>query len=187
MQSKNMATIISELDTYSVGVSEEDVDNLAQLIVKSNRIFIAGAGRSGFAAKGFANRLMHLNLEAHFVGGPTTPSIQPGDLLIIGSGSGSTSSLVANAKKAKNAGAKLATVTIYPTATIGSLADVIVTVPGETPKNDSGAADTASSVQPMGSLFEQLSWLTYDAVVLQLMGLLHETTDTMFPRHANLE
>lgn len=77
-------------------------------------------------------------------------------------------------------GAKLATVTIYPTAKIGSLADAIITIPGETPKNETGTADTAHSVQPMGTLFEQLSWLTYDAIILELMKLTGETTDTMF-------
>lgn len=106
---------------------------------------------------------------------------------MIGSGSGSTGSLVVDAKKAKAVGAKLATVTIYPTAEIGSLADAIIAIPGETPKNETGAADTAHSVQPMGTLFEQLSWLTYDAIILELMKLTGETTDTMFPRHANLE
>ena len=106
---------------------------------------------------------------------------------MIGSGSGSTGSLVVDAKKAKGVGAKLATVTIYPTAKIGSLADAIITIPGETPKNETGTADTAHSVQPMGTLFEQLSWLTYDAIILELMKLTGETTDTMFPRHANLE
>ena len=40
---------------------------------------------------------------------PTTPSIQAGDLLIVGSGSGNTASLVSNAKKAKDQGAKVAT------------------------------------------------------------------------------
>ena len=44
-----------------------------------------------------------------------------------------------------------------------------------------------TSIQPMGSAFEQMSFLTYDALVLELMDALGETTDTMFPRHADLE
>jgi 6-phospho-3-hexuloisomerase len=39
----------------------------------------------------------------------------------------------------------------------------------------------------MGSAFEQISFLTYDAIILELMDALNETTDSMFPRHANLE
>ncbi|MEO2871981.1 6-phospho-3-hexuloisomerase [Lacticaseibacillus paracasei] len=182
MEAKSLKTIIRELDQYAPMIDDTQVET-----VQANRIFIGGAGRSGFAGRGFAMRLMHLGLHAYFVGETTTPSIGEGDLLVIGSGSGSTGSLVVDAKKAKAVGAKLATVTIYPTAEIGSLADAIIAIPGETPKNETGAADTAHSVQPMGTLFEQLSWLTYDAIILELMKLTGETTDTMFPRHANLE
>ena len=182
MEAKSLKTIISELDQYAPMIDDTQVETVAKMAFQANRIFVGGAGRSGFAM-----RLMHLGLHAYFVGETTTPSIGEGDLLVIGSGSGSTGSLVVDAKKAKAVGAKLATVTIYPTAEIGSLADAIIAIPGETPKNETGAADTAHSVQPMGTLFEQLSWLTYDAIILELMKLTGETTDTMFPRHANLE
>lgn len=187
MECRSLQTIIDELNTYSPAVKEEDVQALARSCVDARRIFVVGAGRSGFAARGFANRLMHLGLDVHFVGEPTTPPVGPGDLLIIGSGSGTTASLVAAANKARAAGASIATLTIFPEATIGSMADVVVTLPGATPKKDAGAADSAVSVQPMGSLFEQLSWLVYDSTVLEIMNLTGETSGTMYPRHANLE
>ena len=88
MNCKNLETIVQELNTYSAKVSQEQVHMLAEACVKANRIFIGGAGRSGFAARGFANRLMHLGLTSYFVGEPTAPSIQAGDLLIIGLGFG---------------------------------------------------------------------------------------------------
>lgn len=187
MECKNLQTIVNELSTYSAKVRQEDVRALAEACAKAKRIFIGGAGRSGFAARGFSNRLMHLGLTAYFVGEPTTPSIGEGDLLVVGSGSGTTASLVANSNKAKAAGAALATLTIFPNATIGAKADVVVTIPGATPKKSDGAEDSAVSIQPMGSLFEQLSWLVYDSVILELMDILGETSDTMYPRHANLE
>jgi 6-phospho 3-hexuloisomerase len=187
MESTKMKLIIKELDKYSTGVSQESIEKISQQIVAVPKIFIGGAGRSGYAARGFAMRLMHLGLQAYFIGESTTPSIKEGDLLIIGSGSGATSSLLDNAKKAKSIGAKLATLTIYPDAPIGKLADVIVQIPGETPKKVTKDQDLVTSIQPMGSLFEQLSWLTYDSIILNLMDVLNETTDTMFPRHANLE
>ncbi|HLQ40133.1 MAG TPA: SIS domain-containing protein, partial [Tetragenococcus sp.] len=115
------------------------------------------------------------------------PSIQKHDLLLIGSGSGSTSSLVNNAQKAKESGAYLATLTIYRDATIGQISDAIIEIPGGTPKNNSTNQDTAKSIQPMGTLFEQLSWLTYDAIILELIEMTNQTAETMFARHANLE
>lgn len=187
MECRQLHIIIEELNTYSRQVSGEEVQALARRCVEAGRIFVAGAGRSGFAARGFANRLMHLGKAAYFVGETTTPSIGPGDLLVIGSGSGTTASLTAIAKKARAAGAAIATLTIFPTAEIGSMADVVVTLPGMTPKKDANAVDSAISVQPMGSLFEQLSWLVYDSAVLAIMELTGETGESMYPRHANLE
>lgn len=187
MRCKNLELIITELEAYGKHIRQEDVHALAEACVKARRIFVAGAGRSGFAARAFSNRLMHLGMTAYFIGEPTTPSIGPGDLLVIGSGSGATASLTANASKAKAAGAAIATLTIFPEAPIGKMADTIVAIPGATPKKGDDAEDTAVSVQPMGSLFEQLSWLVYDAVVMELMEMLGETGETMYPRHANLE
>lgn len=187
MECKELQIIMRELNRYSSDIREEDVQALAELCVHAGRIFVAGAGRSGFAARGFANRLMHLGFSAYFVGETTTPSIAAGDILVIGSGSGTTASLVANAQKARAAGASIATLTIFPNATIGAMADVTVVIPGATPKKGADAADSAASVQPMGSLFEQLSWLVYDSIVLALMERTGETGQSMYPRHANLE
>lgn len=187
MESEKLLMIVDEISEYAPKIRQEEIRALAEACSKAARIFVAGAGRSGFAARGFANRLMHLGLTAYFVGEPTTPSICAKDLLVIGSGSGTTASLVANAKKAKAVNADIATLTIFPTAVIGAMADVVVKIPGATPKKSDDATDSATSNQPMGSLFEQLSWLVYDSVVLELMEILGETSETMFPRHANLE
>ena len=104
---------------------------------------------------------------------------------VIGSGSGETASLVVMAQRAKKFGAKLVTLTIHPEASIGSLADAVVTIPGATPK--SSLADTVKSIQPMGNAFEQMSWLVYDAIIMILMDKLHKEADEMFKLHANLE
>ena len=150
-------------------------------------VFVAGAGRTGFASRAFANRMMHLGKPAFFVGETTTPSVGEGDVLVVGSGSGTTASLVAAVEKAKGIGVEVVTLTMFPDHRIGALADVVVAVPGVTPKRAPGEAQSAESIQPMGSLFEQLCWLAYDALVLILMPLLGQTGESMFERHANLE
>lgn len=187
MECRQLQTILEELSTYSHDVDASEIRTLAQSCVQARRIFVAGAGRSGFAARGFANRLMHLGQTVFFVGEPTTPSIGPGDMLLIGSGSGSTTSLVAIAEKAKAAGASIATLTIFPDAAIGRIADVVVKLPGVSPKKDAEGTSPVVSIQPMGSLFEQLSWLVYDSTVLAIMELTGETSKSMYLRHANLE
>ena len=107
MEYNNLKNIILELQHYAKNVKEEEAQNMVHLILSAKKIFIAGAGRSGFAARGFANRLMHLGFQVSFIGEPTTPPIKKGDLLIIGSGSGTTPSLVKMAEKAKGFGAKI--------------------------------------------------------------------------------
>ena len=181
-----LLSIMDELTKSAQQVKQEDVDNLAALIEKSSRVFVAGAGRSGFMMRAFVNRLMHLGYTAYFVGEPTTPSIQEGDLLIIGSGSGETGSLVTMAKKASGQGANVALVTIYPESTIGRLATTSVKLPGSTQKSELGKGSVAT-IQPLGSLFEQLLLLTCESVILTIKTQKNMTDQEMFARHANLE
>lgn len=183
---QNLRAILEELCADAKQISGDAVDALGEAIVRAKRVFVAGAGRSGFAARAFSNRLMHLGYQVWFVGEPTTPSIQQGDLLIIGSGSGETASLVTMAQKAHKQGAEIATLTIYPNHTIGKLASTVICIPGITAKSDD-AATKAATVQPTGSSFEQLSWLIYDSVVIALKEKTAQTDAQMFSRHANLE
>ncbi len=183
---QNLIAIIDELAQDARQVDGVAVEQLGDLILNSRRIFIAGAGRSGFAARAFANRLMHLGFTVYFVGEPTTPSIQRGDLLVIGSGSGETASLVTMANKAVKQGAKLATLTIFPQHTIGGLSAARIVIPGVTQKSSETSAK-AASVQPSGSSFEQLSWLIYDSIIIRLKAIKQQTDEQMYYRHANLE
>lgn len=177
--------VVGELDFTLSQISAEISENFVDLILKSKKVFVAGAGRSGFMGRAFAMRLMHMGFESYVVGETVTPNIEKGDLLLICSGSGETGSLITMADKAKKIGADLALVTIFPDSTIGQRADVAVKIPAPTPKveTDNGF----KSVQPMGSLFEQSLLLFLDIVILRLMEKQGNDSDTMFTRHANLE
>ncbi len=177
--------ILEELTENAKQIRQEELEQFADNIQAAKRIFVAGAGRSGFVARAFSNRLMHLGLTVYFVGEPTTPSIQEGDLLIIASGSGETGSLKVMAEKAKKQHAAVATITIFPEASIGSTADAVIQVPGVTPKSE--LENNVISVQPMGNVFEQTTWLIFDNIVMMLMERLRKTEEEMFKLHANLE
>lgn len=187
MKSKQYLTnIISELATNARYINNEQLTEFVKAIIKAKHIFIAGAGRSGVVIRGFANRLLHLGFSVSIVGDITSPHSQNGDLVIINSGSGETKSLISMAKKAKTEN----NITVYlltmnPSSTLAQLADNIVQLPGVSPKVT--ALSDITSIQPMGSAFEQISMLTYDAIVLELMDQLGETTESMFERHANFE
>jgi 6-phospho-3-hexuloisomerase len=177
--------VIRELDRALKAISPQEAERLADLVLAANRIFVAGAGRSGLAMRAFAMRLMHMGFTAYVVGETVTPAVKADDLLVIGSGSGATATLVAIADKAKTLGASLALVTIFPGSRIGQLADAVVRIPASTPKADGDAQ--FASVQPMGSLFEQSLLIVLDIVVMRLMEKKAFDSNTMFERHANLE
>ena len=93
-----------EIKSLIATVNQEDTGNLEKMINRAGRIFIAGAGRSLLSMKFFAMRLMHTNHQTYLVGEVCTPSIHEGDLLIIGSGSGSYQRHDGNCPKGKKHG-----------------------------------------------------------------------------------
>lgn len=188
MSVKEISAVLGELGGVLARVDEAALRALEERVAGARRVFVAGAGRSGLMMRAFAMRLMHLGLEAHVVGDATTPSIQAGDLLVVGSGSGETESLRGMARRAREAGAALALLTTVPSSTIGGLADTVVRFDAPSPKaaRVPGVAPPPS-VQPMGSLFEQALLLSLDTVVLRLATARGASSEQMFERHANLE
>ena len=66
-----------------------------------------------------------------------------------------------------------------------TLAEAVVAIPAPSPK--ARAQHGVTSVQPMGSLFEQSLLILLDVVVLRLMEQQKTDSAAMFERHANLE
>lgn len=177
--------IIGELNQATSQIQEDQAKDFIELIQKANKVFLAGAGRSGLASKAFAMRLMHMGVDAYVVGETNTAPLEEGDLLVVGSGSGETKSLIPIVDKAKDLGGQVALVSINKKSAIGDLSDLVVELPGAT--KDQSNKDDISTIQPMGSLFEQTLLVFFDAVILKYMELNHLETDKMYGKHANLE
>lgn len=176
-----MDTIMKELDNSISLMDVRESEGIIQHLYNAKRIFLAGSGRSGLAIRAFANRLIHLGKTVFIVGDITTPSIEAGDVLLIGSGSGETSGLIVNAKKAKELGAVVILNTTNPKSSLGEIADYKLVI------NAANKETEVPSLQPMGSTFEQLSLLLYDAIVLEWIETFNQTHEQMKARHANLE
>lgn len=174
-----------ELARTIENMNEKQIDELMKAICNANKIFICGAGRSQLMLRGIAMRLMHLGFDSYVVGDTTTPALQEGDLLILGSGSGETSGLVNVASKAKNFGGKIAVITIKAESTLGKMADFLVQIPAYTDKIEYN--DMKKPVLPGGSLFEQAMLVLGDALVIPLGEIANIPTNKAFARHANLE
>ncbi|WP_423407805.1 6-phospho-3-hexuloisomerase [Heyndrickxia sp. MSNUG] len=179
-----LAKILKELIRTTDRISDEEAEKLVNGILEAKKVFVAGAGRSGFMAKSFAMRMMHMGIDAYVPGETVTPNFEEGDMIIFASGSGETKSLVSMAEKAKSLGGTVAALTIFPDSTIGKLADMTVKLPGSPKDQSEGDYKT---IQPMGSLFEQTLLLFCDAVILRFMEKKGLDTNKMYGRHANLE
>ena len=179
--------ILSEQSRVSQSVDKQDVDGFIDRIFQADRVFFAGAGRSGLFVRSFAMRCMQMGLTCFCAGDTTTPAIRSGDVLVIGSGSGETAALVQMAKKAKSLGAEVLLVTIFADSSIGKMADRVIRLPGSTFKNDGECIDVVESVQPGGNVFEQGMFLLFECMSMKLMKRLGVPNDRLFINHANLE
>ena len=129
-----LAGVQSEIRECLDAVSEQACEQAARDILSAKKIVVAAAGRSAAAMRASVIRLRHLGLDAYFIGEASTPPVGSGDLLIVGSGSGRTSSVVAQAQKAKQNSLRLLLFTIDPESELADLADTIVVIPAPSPK-----------------------------------------------------
>jgi 6-phospho-3-hexuloisomerase len=166
-------------------VDPEAVEQMVQFLLDAKTVFIAGAGRSGLMIRSFAMRLAHLGRSVQVVGDVTTRGIGAGDVLLAASGSGETRGILAMAQSAAENGGKVGVITIFPESSLARLAACWVVIPAPTPKSQQETPET--SIQPMGSLFEQSLLVTLDVVAMMLMEKLGQTSEQMFRLHANLE
>jgi len=178
--------ILGELRRSLESIDPARAESFADEILAADRVFVCGAGRSLLMVRGLAMRLMQIGFDAYVVGETITPAIGPGDLLIVGSGSGETGALKLMAEKAKKFGARLALITINPDSTIGRLADCVVRIAAATTK---GAGVGISSFQPGANMFEQSLLLFCDAAVIRIIEKkdIRNTNAELMRRHANLE
>ncbi len=67
--------VMSEITGVAEKVDRAQVESLATALTAADRIFVTGEGRSGFMARAFAMRLMHLGLPVFVLGETTTPAV----------------------------------------------------------------------------------------------------------------
>ncbi|WP_066285081.1 6-phospho-3-hexuloisomerase [Arthrobacter sp. B6] len=179
----NLSLVRNEIADTAAQIDDRQLAGLAAQITRADRVFVAGAGRSGLVLRMAAMRLMHLGLTVHVAGDTTTPAISSGDLLLVASGSGTTSGVVKAAETAATAGARVAAFTTNPGSPLARLSDELVIIPAQQ-KTDHGSG---VSRQYSGSLFEQVLFLATEAVFQTLWGNAEVPAEQLWLRHANLE
>lgn len=180
---ESLHEIIQEIAALAEDTDFTGTDVLLNELQQARAVFLLAAGRSGFAMRSIAMRLMHLGFDAYYVGDTTTPAIRQGDLLWAASGSGTTASVVRGAEQAKKAGGRVAAITTNSTSPLAQIADAHLLLPAAAKQDHSGF----KSKQYAGSLFEQTVLLLGDAIFMQLWKSGGAPAETLWARHANIE
>lgn len=176
------AKIISELQEIVAAIDPRQAEQLQEAVLAAKRVFVAGAGRSLLMLKAFAMRLMHAGFTVHVVGETVTPAISKEDILLVGSGSGETSTLRVIVDKGKKIRAKVAVLTTKEASSISKMADYIVVIPASVNHLEAGR-----SWQPGGNSFEQSMLIFLDALVIELADCKGADISKGLNLHANLE
>ena len=94
--------VLSELHVSLGAIKEEEVEKLIDIVLNSRKVFFIGVGRVMLSLQAMAKRWNHLGIDCHLVGEITEPAITPDDVLIVGSGSGTTLFPAGTAQKAQS-------------------------------------------------------------------------------------
>jgi 6-phospho-3-hexuloisomerase len=168
---------------------------LRRIEVRNNgkKVMVVGAGRSGLVGKAFAMRLMHLGFNVYVLGETITPNVGEGDLVLVISGSGSTTLPVTVAEMAKKLGSFVVSVTSRPNSVLAKTSDHVVHLPGrqimdaEEEYHSRQLIGQHESLAPMGTMFEDTCMVFLDSVIVELMNRLGATEEVMRRRHATIE
>jgi len=177
--------VLDELSAALAGIDPEAIGKLIDALDAAEKVFFIGVGRVMLSLQAIAKRLKHIGYDTWVVGETTEPPITERDLLIVGSGSGSTLVPSGIAKKAKGFGATIAHIGCVPDNPITPITDIFVRVPC---KNKKVMDDVVPSRQPMTTLFEQCVLLLGDIItvmILEKRGVV--VNEDMWCEHANLE
>lgn len=175
----------AEIGAAVAAVDRTELAALVDAIAAARRIVCRGLGREGLMMRALAMRLYHLGLDVHVWGDMTVPPLGPGDLFLVSAGPGAIPSTEALIAVAAAAGSATACITAQPGGPAPRACGQVLTIPAQTMADDQGAA--ATSVLPMGSLFEGAQFLLFEMIVLMLRDRLGETAESMRARHTNLE
>jgi 6-phospho-3-hexuloisomerase len=158
-------------------IDEETISNAVVLINKAPTIFVYGAGRSGIIARAFAMRLVQAGFRAFVIGESVTPIVRRGDLVVIFSNRGESSSSLQTANIVRREGSDLIVITAKGSSKLAHAASLLLkldfTDDGERPR-----------YAPLGTLFEAASLRLTDGLISALMKLRGETEETLRQRHA---
>lgn len=177
--------VLAELKQTLASIDPDSLEQLAAAILEAEQVFFVGVGRVLLSLQSICKRLGHLGIRAHYVGEITEPAITKNDLLIVGSGSGSSLFPLGIAKKARAAAdCKIVHIGSNPNSEMKDICDFMVRIPVRTKFY---LEDEIDSCQIMTSLFEQSLLLVGDILAKMIVEQRRLDMKSLWQYHANLE
>jgi len=180
----NIKANIDHLDE-NFKYTQKFIDLVHDGLINKRRFFLLASGRSAFILQCFATRLVHLGAEVHIVTNlASLPALRKKDILIVLSGSGTTSIVVSLLNNYVNTIKPygIITITSHPETVIGRLGDITIKLKGRT-KRDKAIGDTAV-LTPEGTQFEIAAFVYLDAIVAELAIKMGKTDKDLLKRHS---
>lgn len=154
-------------------INFDDFKRLEEYIIKANRIFVTGKGRSSLAGMMFAMRLVQKGYKIYFISIEMTdlvPPILEGDLLIAISGSGETSEVLSVARATKESNGNVVAITSWKDSTLAKIADETIKIVGREKAKEQSflKRGVKGSPEPPGAYFEILSTIVLESFATQI-------------------
>ena len=179
------AAVLKELTRTLDSIDPASLEKLKNDILSADQVFFVGVGRVMLSLESICKRFSHLGIRAHCVGDITEPHLNPEDLLIVGSGSGTTLFPLAIAKKARETvGCRIAHIGSALNSPVDDYADYLVRIPVRTKLY---LEDEIDSCQPMTTLFDQSLLLVGDILAKMIIDEKHLDMKSLWQYHANME
>ena len=186
--------LLTGIGSVIQSIEDSEIEIMINILLNhiDHKILLIGSGRSGFVGRAFALRLMHLGFNVYVSGETITPALNVDDLVVALSGSGTTTTVVAQAKVAKDVGSTVIAVTSHPDSPLATIAHEVIEVKGRSKIDQIFDYDKVQikgefSNAPLGTMFELSCMIFLDSIIAELMQKLGASEVDLRKRHANAE
>jgi len=163
------------------------IDMVYDGLMKKRKFFLLASGRSAFILQCFATRLVHLGADVYMVTNlGSIPALSNNDILIVLSGSGTTSIVVSLLKNYVNTAKPygIISITSHPETIIGRVGDITIKLKGRTKRDKIDLHDDTAILTPEGTMFEIAAFVYLDAIIAELAIKMGKTNADMLRKHS---
>jgi 6-phospho-3-hexuloisomerase len=167
--------------------TQKFIDLVYDGLKKKRKFFLLASGRSAFILQCFATRLVHLGADVFMVTNlGSIPALTNDDILIVLSGSGTTSIVVSLLKNYVNTAKPfgIVSITSHPETIIGRVGDITIRLKGRSKRDQVDFHDDTAILTPEGTMFEIAAFVYLDAIIAELAIKMGKTNADMLKIHS---